>query len=143
MNWFGNLATKISGFDPSRFHKYGMLINQTDTNTVHIAGYVDDVLINEGTTTIGNSPNIKMQRNYLVVDLTGACNWDEGGVDYCTNQPFRTSSLTPTGIRMFRRPTPTMTTSFAIGITGVTGVTSPINGNFGFKQDNWARRGEW
>jgi len=130
-NWFGNLATKISGYDPSKFHKYGMLVNQTDANTVHIAGYVDDVLIKEGTTPI----SVKNQRNYLVVSLNGACNWDEGGVSYCSNQPIQNVYADGNGNTHIQTTNATMSSGFAIGITGVSGV--PINGNFGFKQDNW------
>lgn len=110
---------------------------QTSATNLHVVGYVDDVLISEGDTQLSNADTQK-QRNFIIVDLTGGCNFDEGGIDYCSNQPIQNVFADANGNTHVQTTNATMFKGFNIGITGVTGVTSPINGNFGFSQDNWA-----
>jgi len=83
-SWGGDPANYVPGFDPAKFHKYGVLMYQTGPGTLHMKSYVDDVFIAEGDAGLESTPggppnadNLK-QRNAFVVNLSLGCTWIEG-----------------------------------------------------------------
>jgi hypothetical protein len=139
VTWGGNLANYIPGFDPAQFHKYGVLNKQVDANTLHVEAYVDDVFIHGGNMTLDFDIN-KRQRNYIVVDLTAGCTWIEGSPRPCSNLQITNVRADANGNTEIVTPNATSFDSgyWLINIQGVTGVTSPINGNYGANNYNHA-----
>lgn len=131
--WGGDIRTKIPSYDGSQFHKYGLLIYQTSATNMHMRSYVDDVLIGEGNAQIGNDGVFDQatQRNYLLIHLNAGCNWDEGLANECSNGAVTNVYSDGGNTRVQLGPQLCYNQSFLMGISGVQGVTSPIN-------DNWS-----
>jgi hypothetical protein len=142
--WGGNIASIVPGYDPTRFHRYGMLMYQTTASNLHVRGYVDDILIHEGDVLLSNaangSPNNNetAERPYIVVDLTSGCNFDEGQSFYCLQQPIDGVFGDGSGKLHITTPNATMFFNFLLGIDGANGIPTLPNGSYRFHQDNWA-----
>jgi hypothetical protein len=132
--WGGDIRTKIPSYDGSKFHKYGMLIYQTSATNMHIRSYVDDVLLGEGDAQIFNNGTFDeaKQRNYILIHMNAGCNWDEGLASECSNGSIANvySDGGNTHVQFSGGTQLCYTQQFLMGITGVQGVTSPINGNW-------------
>ncbi len=144
MAWFGNPNTIIPGYDPSQFHKYGWLLYQTSAHNLHGKAYIDDILFSEGDIQLDDSqpdPDLAetKQRNFIIIDLTSGCNFDEGST-YCMNVSsgpdafhLDVQNVYADGsgnTRITNGNTYVWSNSFLLNISGVLGVTSPINGNW-------------
>jgi hypothetical protein len=152
-NWFGDPASIIPGYDPAKFHKYGVLQYQTDPNTIHMKGYIDDVLVHEGDTKLTNTQGSntpfadnQKERLALVADLTGACQWEanEGDIARCQNLPITNIFADASGNAHVKTSvtSTTMSNEFPLIIVGAGG-TTPFNGPGGyFAPGVWGQHGD-
>jgi hypothetical protein len=125
MFYFGNFATKVPGYNPTKFHKYGWLLYQTSDTNLHGRAYIDDVLINEGDIQLYDSPiSETAQRNYILIHINAGCNWDEGGNYRFNMRPAAIYAANGT-THIDVGPAPVSgQIRFLMGISGVEGVTS-------------------
>jgi hypothetical protein len=130
--FFGDISNTVPGFDPTQYHKYGMLLKQTSPTNIHTCGYVDDVQMACGDSSL--DARERVQRNYLILDVSNSCNFDEGSFDYCMNQSV-TSLTNDAGNIRVGAPFPQWFFNWQISISGVTGTTN-ANGIFNWSNDS-------
>jgi len=124
--FFGNIATKVPGFDPEQYHKYGYLLQQTSATNIHGCSYVDDIQLSCGDTSLDSRE--QDQRNLLILDISNACDFDEGAYE-CMNESINGVQDDGVGNTQVLVGWDVYVRAWRISISGVQGATN-ANGVF-------------